>query len=396
MTNIQRLLPFLCILIYVLAVTVGAFTGGMWASLGIGGASLLFMGAWAVDGKLSLPPKNFAFFVLTVLWVFGAELPLSSHFDISLKFWLRLASIFLPLLLLTSRRVQDVAYSKAFIPVVAGAMALGAVALGAELASGGFLIHTLKKPGAFLTEYNRGMAHVVILAFPLFAGLWVSGRKKVAVALGLILLFPAGLTESRTAKLALIVGGVCTVAALYRPFLMRRALTVASIVLMGWPFYAQKVFLAAPEAVARLHDSWRHRMEIWDYLSYRIAERPIFGWGLGTTNTLDFAKPHGEMYRFAVQAAPHAHNLVVQLWVETGLPGLVLGLAFLLLVLRRAWALHESLRPFALGGFAAAVTVCLFGFDFWTDALWSAFALAACVFGMLQQSCQSKEDLLRA
>jgi O-antigen ligase len=396
MPKIPKFFPVFCTLIYILAVTLGAFTGGAWASLGIGGAVLLFFGLWAVDKTMPLPPKNFSFFTLTTLWVLGAELPLSSHFAVSLKVWLQLASIFLPLLLLTSPRLQVAAFSRSFIPAVAVAMAVGAVALGLELQSGGFLIHALKKPGAALTEYNRGMAHMVILSFPLFAGLWITGKRKAAAALGLVLLFPAELTESHTAKLALVVGAACTALAFYRPLVTRRLLTVATLVIAGWPFYAQRLFLAFPDTIAKLHNSFRHRIEIWDFLSYRITERPIFGWGLGTTHLLDFTRPHGELYLYAINPAPHAHNFIVELWVETGFPGLALGLAFLLLILRRIWTLHPSLRPFALGGFAAAVTVSMFGFDFWTDALWAAFALSACVLGMLQQQLERKEHLVHA
>ena len=393
---LQRTLPLLMVFVYGLAVSLGAFTGGLWAALGIGGAVLLFLSVGALDGKAPVPAKSFSYFALATLLVFGAELPLSSHVALSLKVWLNLASVFLPLLLLTSPRLQNVAFSKSFVPAVAAATAVGAVALGLELSSGGYLIHTLKKPNASLTEYNRGIAHVVILVFPFLAGLWVAGKKKEAVALALILLFPASLTESRTARLALIVGLACMVFAFYRPAWIRRGLMVGSVALAGWPFYAQRIFLAAPELVAKLHDSWRHRVEIWDFLSYRIAERPVFGWGLGTTSALDFTKPHGEMYRFAVQSAPYAHNFIVELWVETGLPGLALGVAFLLWTLRRIGRLQKELQPFALGGFAAAVTVSMFGFNFWTDALWAAFALSAFVFGMLERQGKGGDNIVRA
>ncbi len=392
---LQRALPLLAAFVYGLAVSLGVFTGGLWATLGIGGAVLLFLGVVAMDGKMPAPAKSFSHFAFAVLLVFAAELPLSPHGALSLKVWLNLVSTFLPLLLLTAPRLQSVAFSKSFVPVVAAATAIGAVALGAELSSGGYLLHALKKPNASLTEYNRGIAHVVILVFPLLAGLWISGKRKQAGALALTLLFPTSLTESHTAKLALIVGLACAAFAFYRPTWVRRGLALGLIALAGWPFYAQHMFSTAPELVAKLHDSWRHRLEIWDFLSYRIAERPVFGWGLGTTPMLDFTKPHGEMYRFAVQAAPHAHNFIVELWVETGLLGLVIGIVFLLWTLRRIGRLQKELQPFALACFAAAVTVCMFGFNFWTDALWAAFALSAFVFGMLERQGKGGEDIVR-
>ena len=392
---LPKFIPRFCILIYVLCVTVGAFTGGIWATFGIGGAVVLWLAASAQDKAYLKPSQPVTLFALATLAIWAAELPLSVNFAVSAKLWFNLASIFLPLLLLSTPRLQNLIFSRSFVPVIAYAMAIGALALGAELISGGYIIHAFKKPTAALTEYNRGIAHVVILSFPIVAGLWLADKKKEALLLALILLFPASLTESHTAKLALLLGALCTVIAFCKPVLVQRGLAVMSVALLGWPFYAQRAFLAFPDAVAKLHDSFRHRLEIWDYLSYRIEQRPIFGWGLGTTHLLDFAQPHGELYRFAVQGAPHAHNFIVELWVETGLLGLALGLIFLLAILRHITKLHASLQPFALGAFAAAVTISLFGFDFWTDALWSAFALSACAFGMLQKHIESGENLVR-
>jgi len=393
---LEHRLAVFCTLVYIIAVTLGAFTGGLWATLGISLAIILFFSAWSTDKKIPQPPKYFAFFALATLAIFAAELPLSLQLTLSAKVWMQLASIFLTLIFLTSPRLQQVAPSRSFIPFVALAAGIGALALGFELLSGGYAIHLLKKPGASLTEYNRGVAHMIILAFPLFAGLWISGKRGAAIALAVLLLFPSGLTESRTAKLALIVGVACTAVSFYRPLWVRRALAAAAAALMGWPFYAQYLFSHFYEIVEKLPPSWRHRVEIWDFLSYRISEKPFFGWGLGTTHLLDFSQPHGNLYKFAVQGAPHAHNFVTELWVETGLIGLVLAVAFLLLVLRSASNLPASLRPFALGGWAAAVTVSMFGFDFWTDALWAAFALSAFAFGMLQQQIERSQNLIHA
>jgi O-antigen ligase len=77
-------------------------------------------------------------------------------------------------------------------------------------------------------------------------------------------------------------------------------------------------------------------------------------------------------------------------WVETGIAGLALCIVFLLLTLRKASRMPPELKPFALGCWMAAVTVSLVGFDFWTDALWAAFALSAFLFGGLAQQAALK------
>jgi len=392
---LSRFLPFFCLFIYVAVATVGAFVGGLWAALGIALALVFWVSASIADKKIILPSRDMTILALLTLFVFVAELPLSLDNSISIKTWARLVSIFVPLLFLTAPQLQKAAFHKAFVPVLAVAVLTSSLFLGLELQSGGAILHAVKKMQAPLTEYNRGMAHLVILAFPLFAGLWVAKGKKVCMALGIVLLYPASLTESHTAKLALLVGLACVAAAFYRPVWVRNLLAFASVAFLGWPFYAQWIFVHDYSFIEKLHPSWQHRMEIWDYLSYRIGDRPIFGWGLGTTHLLDVTQPHGDLYHYAIQAAPHAHNFITELWVETGLPGLALGLGFLLLSLKKAYGLHENLRPFALGGWAAAVIVSLFGFDFWTDALWAAFTLSAFIFGMLQQRMKSGFNFFR-
>jgi hypothetical protein len=382
-----------CLLFFMAVVTIGSFIGGLWAAVGITLAVLLFFGKWAQKKCVPDIPRRFGLLCVIVLGVFAAEIFGSSNVALSLKTYAHILSFFVPLFLLTVSDLQNIS-PKRFVFIIPAAACVGACALGFELESGGFLLHMVKKATRSLADYNRGIAHLAILAFPLFCGLWVTRQKQLGALFFVLLLFPACLTESHTAKLALLVGGASSLIAFSCPIFVRKGLAVTSALVLGWPFYVQSVFVTHYDLVQRLPDSWRHRMEIWDYLSYRITERPLLGWGLGTTHTLDFAEPHGGLYKFAIEAAPHAHNFVVQLWVETGMLGLTCGFSFLLFVLLTIKRLHKDLQPFALGAFASALSVAMFGFDFWTDALWASFALSAFVFGMLQQSTKSTYHLL--
>ena len=61
--------------------------------------------------------------------------------------------------------------------------------------------------------------------------------------------------------------------------------------------------------------SWRARLQIWAFASERIAERPLFGWGVDASRT------------FA--AIPlHPHDGAIQLWLELGVLGACLAAAF--------------------------------------------------------------------
>ena len=120
-------------------------------------------------------------------------------------------------------------------------------------------------------------------------------------------------------------------------------------------------------------------------MSYRIQEHLWLGWGLGTSYTLPFQEPHGALYIFTTLPAAHPHNVMCELWVELGLPGLVLGIAFAFLTLRKAGRLDPRLVPFALGAWTACFCLSLIAYDFWTDSLWGAFAMTAFAFALLQK-----------
>lgn len=388
---LTRSLPVFCLLLFVVASFIGAFTGGIWASLGIGGALVMAGAVWGVERKFPQPAKDSLFFVLVALGAMALLNLCSSQPAISWHKWGLLVTIFLPLLLLTSPRVRAHAFPLEQMDILFFAAASGALALGVELSLGGPLLLAVKKGHAYLTEYNRGLSYLVVLAFAIMAGLRMQGRLILTAALVCLLLFPAGLTESRAAKLALLMGLGVTFVAHFLPVITRRVLMGLPVVLIAWPFAVQKFFMTHYQALQHLPDSWRARMEIWDYMSYRLMERPWGGWGLGTSHILPFENPHGAQYVFTTVAAPHPHNVVTQLWVELGLPGLVLGIVFAILMLRKAGQLDVRLMPYALGAWMAALCLSLVAYDFWTDSLFAAFALTGFLFAILNQKPTDKQ-----
>jgi O-antigen ligase len=124
-------------------------------------------------------------------------------------------------------------------------------------------------------------------------------------------------------------------------------------------------------------------------MSYRILEHPWLGWGLTASRFVPCAEPHGALYVRAPACPGHPHNAIIQLWVELGIPGLVFGIAFALLVLHWIERLDRRLAPFALGAFTGALTLSLVAYDLWTDSLFGAFALTAFAFALLQRRITS-------
>ncbi len=130
--------------------------------------------------------------------------------------------------------------------------------------------------------------------------------------------------------------------------------------------------------------SFAHRVAIWDFVTGKIAERPLLGWGLDSSRAI----PGGhERYDANSELLPlHPHDMALQIWLELGLPGAFLGVALILALARRIGQLEE--RPpaeaFALAALATATINAAGGYDLW-HPWWLCFLwlTAACLVAAL-------------
>jgi putative inorganic carbon (HCO3(-)) transporter len=113
---------------------------------------------------------------------------------------------------------------------------------------------------------------------------------------------------------------------------------------------------------------WDKRAEIWSRALYMIQDFPFTGIGAGT-----FGKVVNTLYPlFLVRADPetiHAHNLLLQVAVDLGIPGLIAFTSVLLLTFWSAWdsadscvdSGHLPLAPVAWAGLASLVGMLVHG-----------------------------------
>jgi len=212
---------------------------------------------------------------------------------------------------------------------------------------------------------------------------WVAVVTLAGALLGLVL--TAGLlvlTQSRSAWIGGAVGSL-TLLALWvgagKQIWPRRVAGAALVLVLvlGGVVYAR----TGPERLAALWESpggvetdvvgtvtLSGRVEIWSRALYAIQDFPFTGCGLGT-----FRKVVWILYPlFTIspeQDIAHAHNMFLQVAVDTGLPGLIAYLALLGSAATVGWRVARrdvSLRPLALGLLAGLVSLHIYGL---TDAL---------------------------
>lgn len=384
------LVPFLAALLFTLSATLGVFAGGLWAAFGIGGAVLLYGAVTWQDKTLPRLPVTLLSFLGVCIAVLAVLNLFSAYPGESWRMLAQFVGIVLPLALLSSPALHRHAAHRVVLPACAWAVAVGAAAVGVELFLGGPLLTWvnqwhIQSIHPQLTQYNRGVSYLVFLVMPVLAWLWLRRQRGAALLLAVLMLFAVSLVEARAAKLAFLLALAVTGLARVWPKLTRILLITVLFATLAMPFAATFIFTHHPAWLAQLPDSWHHRAEIWDYMGHRIFERPLLGWGLGSSHLLDWQQPNGAAYRLVTHAASHTHNFTLQLWVELGVPGLVLGFAFALAALEKARKLPPTLLPFAYGAWMAAVALCSFAYSVWDDSQFAALALTAFAFALVVQ-----------
>ena len=180
----------------------------------------------------------------------------------------------------------------------------------------------------------------------------------------------------------------------------------------GYVLFAPILFMALTRGAAaaniRLPESFQARLFGWQETVAKIFDRPITGHGLeasGTWDTTYVARPDWLEQLTALASAEnsaamnkawqyypivpgHPHNMALELWVETGLIGVLLVVAGLLLAARRmpsASGTNTASVYASAGVIGAALPLFSFAYSAWNEAYWAMLAIAACAIIVLSR-----------
>jgi O-antigen ligase len=245
----------------------------------------------------------------------------------------------------------------------------------------------LAAPGHYtahrVVKYNRGISYLEMMLWPLLACCWLHRSKAVAIGLAVAVSVVTVVSASLTAKIALAAGfavlALSLVSVTATGAMMAGGVVVLGVATPVMLKVASALLLAEP--LSLIKRSGLHRLEFWDYMADRVWDRPLLGWGWQSVPALPIHPE--ELARYHVvddQGVGHAHNMWLQVWVETGVVGAVLFLAFALYALHRTVTLPEPLRPFALACYATVLTMTLSAYNLSADSWWAAIAWSAFLF----------------
>ncbi|MDR6874817.1 hypothetical protein J2Y55_005855 [Bosea sp. BE125] len=191
--------------------------------------------------------------------------------------------------------------------------------------------------------FNRPLLTCLLLLAPAVHGLWTvpgTGRGGRALAALVAFFVTAAIMagESGAAKLGVMLMAATWLIALAVPRLALAGVALAFVAMMAvapvlGPLADRVLPAGVYEQLARAHA--RDRVEIWLSFDEAIRARPLTGFGFGTSAALrnhPAAAAVSEPHRLLLDVG-HPHNAFLQVWVETGLIGVLLisaaGLAFL-------------------------------------------------------------------
>ncbi|HWK43538.1 MAG TPA: O-antigen ligase family protein [Stellaceae bacterium] len=393
-TGDSRAIAWPTILLYAALPTIGLAAGPSYAPMifGVGVVHLIHGMATqrrfpSLDGALlALALTLAALGWASALWAIAPKQTLLGALQLT-------AILAASLVFLSARRFPPERVRLLFqVTLAASFLGMAVVSLDIALA---FPLHRLVAIGAkawVATKYNRGLDYLVLIAWPLLAYYWTMrrvGERILAALFGLLLIVALLLGSSLSGQVAGVAGAVILVFALAAPRWLPRVLAVGTaVVAIGVPFILRGLSLYRGALASHIKPSGVHRLEIWNYMTARVLERPLFGWGLSSAKFVPITPAELQHYTYANADGIYPHNQWLELWIDLGAVGAAIGLIFALLVLRRIGHLRQDVRPFAYAGFASAMAVSLVNFEVTTDSWWAALAAGAALFTLLDRSCR--------
>jgi O-antigen ligase len=296
-------------------------------------------------------------------------------------------------MMLLAHGAASAAQGGRLMPWIGFGLVLGLAAAFADWQSGNALraaVRGLKEVPEALMFGLKPAASLMALLLPMGFALpwpWLARAALLLVGAGVLISLPG-----ETARLATIAGLAAALLSLAAPRLVPRLIgAMLGLAILVMPLL---VGFIPKMPTANLPLSAVHRLVIWDFTVARIAEKPLTGWGLEAsrampggraqpdTATLDrlnitnpaqrafLANPHVEVMPL------HPHNGALQLWLELGGIGALLG-AVLMLALGFA-ASRSAVPAVGAGMLASAAVTGMLSFGLW-QAWWVASLLLAMV-----------------
>ena len=226
-------------------------------------------------------------------------------------------------------------YLKWFPYILFGAAAYTCIEIGLNYPLYRLIRGDAFNDGVSLAVFNRAIVTMSLLLLPSLVIMRHYHNAQICVLAVLATIIPMlMLGESQSAMLGLIVAGITYAAFPYKwKYSYMALVSVIGVLMLALPFIAMwafKEYAADMNIMPLLGHGGAYagaRMEIWDYVSRYALQNPLYGFGVEATKQVEHFGS-GEIYQEG-QTILHPHNYTLQLWMEFGLVGVLLGIALI-------------------------------------------------------------------
>ncbi len=336
-------------------------------------AGLLYSIFYLIKYK-SLPLKNLDLKIVTILGTFFT-FAASSYFwsvnpndsiEKTIKIMLAVViSIFMIEILLKKQEVSH-NYVIKFFPI---SIIIASILLLIETYFGYPIYHIVRNiPYDIIVAPAKINASVVAVSVLMWPAIYVAWQNKNLLVTSTIIIFTAIMvfsSDTQTAMLGFVLSCTAFLIAIKWPrFLLKiiSILTIAGIMLSPW--IAQILYNYPPSIFVNWSSaSAAPRMEVWDYVARYALNSPIYGWGIEATRNIDNFDSTKKFYQ--ITKVTHPHNFALQLWIELGVIGAILGSAFTYLFTKIILRLDIDKLKFLIASFVNILVINLFGYGMW-------------------------------
>ena len=265
-------------------------------------------------------------------------------------------------------------------------LALAVIAAEVQFATGGLLTRPFFERPFVGPRLNQLADALAILALPSAAMLWARRRPTLAAVVALAAAAAVYHFVGDAAK-----GGFAVAVAALLLFrlgggnLMRAAAILSVLAVLAAPLTLPRLahLSAVSQDAAQFKFSLWHRLQIWSFVGDRIAERPLFGWGLDASRAIPGGTDPIGPGVLVPKLPLHPHDAALQIWLELGVPGALLFAGFAawlwLTLARSEWP--PLYRAAAGAGLAAACFAALGTYGVWQE--WWIATLSLALFVIL-------------
>lgn len=245
--------------------------------------------------------------------------------------------------------------------------------------------------------HNRPVVTLLLLLWPVLSWAMLRGRKKLGLILLSALSIVIVISDSEAAKLGLLVAaGTWMLGYAFR----KRISHVFIVALLGFiwiqPMFGDFISKMAPPHLIELTKAGhsRERIEIWQAFGEVARRHPAIGTGFAS---VAFMKDHPVMTEIDPSLRRpldmgHPHNAYLQVWVELGVPGVLIMSWLVLWAMGRLSEESGSARRMGLAALTCASAIALVSHGAWQGWWIAALALVAALFSIRQSESGTPED----